>query len=330
MERLGRATAAVLALSAAGWLATGPARADGILLKGKWACRLGVMRIHQDGKKISGKLIWANPRTCPFERGDEVLKGVLLEDSLSGQWHYCLKGQQCAGDAWAPVVMLVARGGRVLSGAAHYRDTACQIGGKRKGDGVIVRKLRRKPKPPGHPKQVPDAGSAGTAVAEASPGMVDEDGQPLEEEIKPLDPEEYAGNRQTWRQKMEEGQGFMERGFFERARRKFREATRLDPTRTEAYNGIGVTYYARGDYQEALRWYKKALEVDPDFGDAFYNMACIYSLLKKKELAFRYLGIAVLNGYVEHQAMQQDPDLNNIRDDSRYREILEKMKKKAR
>jgi hypothetical protein len=300
-----------------------PATAQGIQLSGKWACKLGVIRMHQDGKKVTGKLIWANPKTCPFKRGDRVLKGVLLEDSLSGQWRYCLKGGECRGDRWAPVVMLVARAGKVLSGAAHFQATQCSIGGKGRGDGVVVRKLKRKPKPP-RPRD------AGTEVADAGgqPGMVDEDGQPLEEEVPAQDPKEYQKNAGTWRENMEQAVGHMGAGFFERARRNFKAATRLDPTRPEAFNGIGVTYYARGDYEEALRWYKRALEVDPNFGDAYYNMACIYSLMKKKALAFRYLHIATLNGYAEFKAMEGDEDLNNLRGDERYEEILKEMKKK--
>jgi hypothetical protein len=302
-----------------------PAMAQGIKLSGKWACKLGVVRLHQEGKRVTGKLIWANPKTCPFKRGDQVLKGVLLEDSLSGQWRYCLKGGECRGDRWAPVVMLVARAGRVLSGAAHFQATECGIGGKGKGDGVVVRKLRRKPKP----LKSPDAGTKVAKVEpQTEPGMVDEDGQPLEEEVRPPDPREYQKNAGTWRENMEQAVGHMDSGFFERARRNFKTATQLDPTRPEAFNGIGVTYYGRGDYEEALRWYKKALEVDPNFGDAYYNMACIYSLMKKKALAFRYLHIATLNGYAEYKAMEADEDLDNLRGDKRYREILKAMKKK--
>jgi tetratricopeptide repeat protein len=313
-----------------------PVAAQGVKLAGKWATRMGVIRIHQKGKKVSGKLIWVS-KTCPFKRGDEILKGVLLEDSLSGKWRYCLKGKECKGDKWAPMVMLVARAGRVLSGAAHYKASECNIGGKGRGDGVVVRKLKRKPKQPKPPKQsdggtriakAEDAGTKvepGEASTEQEP-MLDEDGQPMEEEVKPLNPEDYKKNAGDWRSVMEEGAGQMGAGFFERARRHFKKATQLDPTRPEAFSGIGVTYYARGDYEEALNWYKKALEVDPNFGDAYYNMACIYSLTKKNSLAFRYLHIAVLNGYAEFQAMEQDEDLKNLRADKRYKDILKKMK----
>ena len=129
---------------------------------------------------------------------------------------------------------------------------------------------------------------------------------------------------------MEAGAQFMNNGFFERARRKFRQAIDLDPTRPEAFNGIGVTYYARNDYEEALRWYKKGLEVDANFGDAYYNMACIYSLKKKPNLAFRYLHIAALNGFVQPKVLAEDSDLDNLRSDPRYKKIVQQMRRGAR
>src|SRR5207237_5817710 len=46
------------------------------------------------------------------------------------------------------------------------------------------------------------------------------------------------------------GAAYLEEGRFERARKAFREALEKDPQRAEAYNGVGVTYYARGDFDE--------------------------------------------------------------------------------
>jgi hypothetical protein len=300
--------------------------AQGLDLSGKWATNLGVIRIAQTGKKVEGKLIWVS-KSCPFKKGDVVLNGFLLEDSLSGKYQYCLKGKECQDTKWAPLVMLVARGGKVLSGAAHFKPTECNIGGKGKGKGLVVRKLKIRPKKKVVPKE--------KVVAEAKKDppsiwdkMVDEQGNQMEEEVKPLNPDDYVSNSESWQKVMEEGAGWMQSGMFERARRNFKKATKLDPTRPEAFNGIGVTYYARNDYEEALRWYKKALEVSPNFGDAYYNMACIYSLMKKKSLALRYLNIAALNGFVEIQAISQDPDLKNLRDDQGYKDIIKKIKNK--
>jgi hypothetical protein len=294
--------------------------ADGIKLNGPWELPIGVIRIVQKGNNITGKLTWKN-KLCPFKIGEEIFNGILLEDSLSGQVRYCLKGKECSGDDWAIFVMVVAREAKVLAGAAHYKPTACQVAGKGKGDGLTLRKL--KPRPPSPtPLPQPPQPPPDRAVPDKS------DDHQMQAEVKPLDPADYEKNKDQWRAIMEEAKAFMDSGFFERARKKFIEASELDPTRPEAFNGIGVTYYARQDYDEALTWYKKSLETDPNFGDAYYNMACIYSLKKKLDLAFNYLHIAALDGFAVFEGIEQDNDLANLRSDKRYAEILKEMRKK--
>ncbi len=366
------------------------AGAGGFSLSGRWWTPLGVLKISQQGKQVTGRVSW-RCKVCPFKRGQPVFKGTLLEDSLAGRIRYCLKGEKCSGDGWAPLVLLVAREGRVLSGAAHFKPTQCRIGGRGKADGLVMRKLKRRPRPPKRPPKqaaqnqkdqaakdqaakdqaakdqaakdqaakdqaakdqaakdqtakdqtakdqtAKDRTAAGDGRAEeperedqqAGLGTVADGDQTLEAEVKGPDPKRYAHNSADWQSVMEQGAAHMDNGFFERARRSFRQATKLDPTRPEAYNGIGVTYYARNDYEEALRWYKKALEVEPNFGDAYYNMACIYALQRKANLAFRYLHIAALNGFVQPDVLARDPDLTNLRDDPRYQKILRQMQRR--
>jgi hypothetical protein len=297
--------------------ASSTSTAAGIKLDGPWELPIGVIRIVQNGNKITGKLTWKN-KLCPFKIGEQIFNGILLEDSVSGRVRYCLKGEECSGDDWAIFVMVVAREAKLLSGAAHYKPTACQVAGKGKGDGLTLRKLKpRPPAPPQPPKSPPD-----------KPAPDKSDNHQMQVEVKPLNPDDYTKNKDQWRSVMEEAKAFMDSGFFERARKKFIEASELDPTRPEAFNGIGVTYYARQDYDEALSWYKKSLEADPNFGDAYYNMACIYSLKKKLDLAFNYLHIAALDGFVAFEGIEQDPDLVNLRSDRRCAEILKEMRKK--
>jgi tetratricopeptide (TPR) repeat protein len=111
-------------------------------------------------------------------------------------------------------------------------------------------------------------------------------------------------------------------GNFEAARRRFLEAIDADAAVPEAYNGVGVTFRMRNDLPRALEWYKKALAVDPDFGDAYYNMACVYALEGRKDLALRYLQIAALNGYATAEGMDGDPDLEALRGEPGYRALV--------
>jgi tetratricopeptide (TPR) repeat protein len=121
------------------------------------------------------------------------------------------------------------------------------------------------------------------------------------------------------------GRDHLGTGEFEKARGLFLAALAKEPTRAEAYNGVGVSFYGRLDLEEALAWYKRALEADPQFGDAYYNIACAYALLDRKELAFRYLRLAALNGYFLGQGFEEDPDLDKLRGEPEMKALLAQM-----
>ncbi len=124
---------------------------------------------------------------------------------------------------------------------------------------------------------------------------------------------------------LKRGLAELNQGRFEPARQLFLDALALDAHRAEAYNGVGVTFYARSDFDEALAWYKRALEANPSLGDAYYNIACIYSREGKKPLAFRYLRLAALNHYTQREQMQRDPDLAPLQGEPQMAELLTQM-----
>ena len=104
--------------------------------------------------------------------------------------------------------------------------------------------------------------------------------------------------------------------------RRFLDAIEVDDGIPEAFNGVGVTYRMRNDLPRALEWYKRALTVDPDFGDAYYNMACVYAMEGRKDLALRYLQIAAMNGYATAEGIDGDPDLGPVREEPGYKALV--------
>jgi len=52
-----------------------------------------------------------------------------------------------------------------------------------------------------------------------------------------------------------------------------------------------------------------------------YNLCCTYSLLDDKNNALSYLQQSIKAGYVVHTNIQTDPDLNNIRGETRFKDI---------
>jgi hypothetical protein len=83
-------------------------------LGGVWSSPLGKMSLMQRGDAVIGEM-QSPAEGCGLSAKSVVLKGDLLEDSLSGQVQVCLSG--CDSKmAWVPVLLLVSPDAHVLSG----------------------------------------------------------------------------------------------------------------------------------------------------------------------------------------------------------------------
>lgn len=58
----------------------------------------------------------------------------------------------------------------------------------------------------------------------------------------------------------------------------------------------------------------------------YYNLACFQSLLQKKEAAIESLNRAIEKGYQDYKHVLKDTDLNNLRKDKKFQEIVVKLK----
>ena len=272
--------------------AAATAQAQGPRVEGDYESPLGRVRVTGTGATFRGVLVAASD-LCNFRDGDEVIRATLLDDSLAGQVRVCLAGKGCrARDEWSSAVLLAS--GERLSGAIHVGSKRCRAPlGKNGGIAFVRVSDRPAPTPAAPPPASPKPGKGAGAAARAQA-----------------------------RELLRDGGAWLSEGNFESARRRFLEAIDVDDGIPEAYNGVGVTYRMRNDLPRALEWYKKALTVDPDFGDAYYNMACVYALEGRKEMALRYLQIAAMNGYATAEGMDGDPDLEAVRDEPGYKALV--------
>jgi len=102
------------------------------------------------------------------------------------------------------------------------------------------------------------------------------------------------------------------------------EIAGLDPYDAGVHVLIGNSFLGEKKYKKAQQHYTKALELEPDNFIAMYNMACVRSLEKKIDQAIEWLQKAVEAGYDDFEWMEKDTDLDNIREDKRYKEMLRK------
>lgn len=253
-------------------------------LAGVFSSPLGTVSVSEKDGTVLGKIVDGKKNPCGYPKGTVVLEGSRLDDSIVGTLHACkIITETCAGPIDGAAMLLITRGGSVISGAVHLEAGACVT--PLKGDSLVFKKA-------GGKKVAVDAKTAGTVRQRA---------EALAGEAKKL-MDENGGNQ-------------------EGARAKLQEAVQIDPSYAEGYIGVGVTYYARERYDEALEWYKKAIEANPANGDAYYNTGCIYALKGDKEQALRYLRIALLNGYVQLASLQADPDLKSFEGDPAFEKL---------
>lgn len=108
----------------------------------------------------------------------------------------------------------------------------------------------------------------------------------------------------------------------------YEDVLRDSPDVIEALILLGDAYTRKGLYEKGLEMDKRLSKLRPDDSTVHYNLACDYSLLKKTKLALETLEKAIKLGYRSFKHMEKDPDLDNIRQDQRYKELVRKHRKR--
>ena len=85
---------------------------------------------------------------------------------------------------------------------------------------------------------------------------------------------------------------------------------------------LGNLYTQAKRFTDGLKVDLKLVKALPNNPLVHYNLACSYSLLDEKEKAFKALEKAVELGFADYELMSKDEDLQNIRNDHRFRGLL--------
>jgi non-specific serine/threonine protein kinase len=82
---------------------------------------------------------------------------------------------------------------------------------------------------------------------------------------------------------------------------------------------------ALGEAPRGLTWARRALEIAPDDTMLLYNVACIFSLAGETGEALGCLERAVQRGFAHKPWLERDSNLDPLRDDPRYRALLDRL-----
>ena len=113
---------------------------------------------------------------------------------------------------------------------------------------------------------------------------------------------------------------------FLNAEKEFTNALDKKPDYVDALLNRGVLYIAIGKANKAEEDLKKAVALDGSNAAIHYNLACLYSLTNKVDLATDSLDSALKNGFNDYDRLRSDPDLKNLRASKEFKQVLEKHK----
>ena len=92
------------------------------------------------------------------------------------------------------------------------------------------------------------------------------------------------------------------------------------------YENGNASNRAIEDINKAINDINKAIEVKPDDAMAYYNFACFFSKMKKGNQACDWLKKSINKGIGYREYIISDPDLDNIRNEPCYQEIMQDKK----
>ena len=107
---------------------------------------------------------------------------------------------------------------------------------------------------------------------------------------------------------------------------KARQFLKVNPDDTRAWNLGAFALYRLGKTGEAELWMSTYLANSPTNSELTYNAACFYSLAGNTSKSLDYLAQAADSGCLNLTWLEQDYDLDHVRNNPRFKEIVKQFK----
>ena len=106
----------------------------------------------------------------------------------------------------------------------------------------------------------------------------------------------------------------------------FESVLQREPNYIAVVEILGGLYTRQGRIADGLRMDRKLVKLQPKNATAHYNLACSLALVKRKADALRSLRHAIQLGYRDFDWMQQDPDLEPLKEHPDFQALLNTLK----
>lgn len=124
------------------------------------------------------------------------------------------------------------------------------------------------------------------------------------------------------------GELYLKRGERKRANDDFEEVLQKD---TVVMVGSCRQYALRclGRDEEAVEWMEKIVEENPEEPGAYYDLSCLYALMKRSDESLSALRTAFEKGYRSFAHIDNDDDLDYIRNLPEFKSLIDEYKSKS-
>ena len=113
---------------------------------------------------------------------------------------------------------------------------------------------------------------------------------------------------------------------WDEAQKMTEKAIALNPQYCLAYYDLGcIIAKTKGRENEAMKLFKHANSLDKHEFLPCYAISCIYALQNKKKSALNFLRQAIQRGFKDREVLDNDHDLDALRDDDEFQKIIKKM-----
>ncbi|MEP7171363.1 MAG: hypothetical protein ABI855_18485, partial [Bacteroidota bacterium] len=95
-----------------------------------------------------------------------------------------------------------------------------------------------------------------------------------------------------------------------------------------AWYRIAIANYSLSDFNNAIPAFRRSIGFSNN-PSTMYNLACTFNRVGLKDSCYTWLQIAVDKGYTQYDDIIKDDDLASLRNEEKYKTILQKIKTNA-
>ena len=117
-----------------------------------------------------------------------------------------------------------------------------------------------------------------------------------------------------------EGNKFLKQNDWEQAIRNYKMALHHSKNFTEAYINLSTAYLNGKQYEASLETLNSLKAIQPEHPLLHYNLACYYSLTGDTASGLASLQLSLDNGFTNLENLKTDPDLENLRQNPKFKE----------